>query len=103
MAGNLDPGRGTPVAASVEWTAPDPPHPLWQLTGSELDHYLTLLEAVRNVAPADHPIQEELEELVDLVRAEQDERQQARETWPTGMWGVAVVGPGKAHGSGDRP
>lgn len=103
MAKNLDPERGTPVAATVEWTVPDPPHPLAQLTSFELDHYLTLLEAVRSVAPAGHPIQEELEEIADLVRAEQDERQQARETWPTGMWGVKVVGPGRAHGSGDRP
>ena len=52
-----DPGRGTPVASVAVWIVPDPPHPLWQLTTFELGHYLTLLEAVRSVAPARNPVQ----------------------------------------------
>jgi hypothetical protein len=103
MAANLDPGRGTPVATVVLWTVPDPPHPLSQLTTFELGHYLTLLEAVRSVAPASHPVQDEVAGMIDQVRAEQDEREHARETWPTGTWGAVVSGPGKTRGSGSRP
>ncbi len=104
MAAYLDPGRGTPVAAVVVWTVPGPPAPLWQLTGFELGHYLTLLEAVRSVAPARHPVQDDVADMIDQVRAEQDERaQEARETWPGGPWGAVVSGPGKTHGSGTRP
>ncbi len=100
MAANLDPGRGTSVAV---WTVPDPPHPLWQLTTFELGHYLTLLEAVRSVAPAGNPVQDDVADMINQVRAEQDEREQARETWPAGTWGAVVSGPGKTHGPGSRP
>ena len=104
MAAHLDPGQGTPAAAAVAWTVPDPPAPLWQLTTFELGHYLTLLEAVRSVAPAGHPVQDEVAGMIDQVRAEQDERgQEGRETWPAGTWGAVVCGPGKTHGSGTRP
>jgi hypothetical protein len=103
MAATLDPGRGTPVATVAVWTVPDPPHPLWQLTTFELGHYLTLLEAVRSVAPAGNPVQDDVADMIDQVRAEQDEREQARQAWPAGMWGAVVCGPGKTHGPGSRP
>lgn len=103
MAAALDPGRGRSVATVVVWTVPDPPHPLGQLTTFELGHYLTLLEAVRSVAPAGNPVQDEVADMMDQVRAEQDEREQARETWPAGVWGAVVSGPGKTHGPGRRP
>jgi hypothetical protein len=103
MAGTLGPERGGQAATAVDWTVPDPPHPLGQLTSGELGHYLTLLEAVASVAPSGHPVQDEVGEMLDLVRAEQDEREQARETWPAGLWGGVAAGPGKAHGAGRRP
>ena len=85
------------------WTVPDPPHPLWQLTTFELGHYLTLLEAVRSVAPASNPVQGDVADMIGQVRAEQDEREQERETWSAGTWGAVVSGPGETHGPGTRP
>ncbi|MGH3224571.1 MAG: hypothetical protein ACRDPY_38810 [Streptosporangiaceae bacterium] len=91
------------MATVAVWTVPGPPAPLSQLTAFELVHYLALLEAVRSVAPAGHPVQDDVADMIDQVRAEQDERGQAREAWPAGTWGAMVSGPGKTHGSGSRP